>query len=146
MRVIIQRVSSASVSVDGTTVGAIGAGLMVLVGFGKEDSAEMLAPMADKIATMRIFSDDRGRFGASLLDTKGAILAVPQFTLYADTTKGRRPEFFDALPPEPASQLFTQFKEALYTAGVGRVESGVFGSNMQVALVNDGPVTITLER
>ena len=146
MRVIIQRVSRASVSVEGTTVGAIGAGLLLLVGFGKTDSFETLKPMAEKIVAMRIFSDERGRFDASLLETKGAVLAVPQFTLYAETSKGRRPEFFDALAPEPASQLFTQFKETLRHAGVAQVESGVFGAYMQVELVNDGPVTITLER
>jgi D-tyrosyl-tRNA(Tyr) deacylase len=119
---------------------------MLLVGFGKDDDTRVLQPVADKIATMRIFSDERGRFDASVLDTNGAILAVPQFTLYADTAKGRRPEFFQALAPEPATQLFTEFKAALRRAGVSQVESGVFGANMEVELVNDGPVTISLER
>ncbi len=146
MRVITQRVSRASVRVAGATVGSIGPGLMLLVGFGKDDDTRVLQPVADKIATMRIFSDERGRFDASVLDTNGAILAVPQFTLYADTAKGRRPEFFQALAPEPATQLFTEFKAALRRAGVSQVESGVFGANMEVELVNDGPVTISLER
>jgi D-tyrosyl-tRNA(Tyr) deacylase len=119
---------------------------MLLVGFGKDDSPDVLQPMAEKIATMRIFHDENGRFDASVIDSKGGILAVPQFTLYADTTKGRRPEFFQALAPQGAAHLFVQFKDALRQAGASEVESGVFGAHMEVELVNDGPVTITLER
>lgn len=146
MKVVLQRVSRASVSVAGELKGQIATGLLLLVGIGKGDEQPVTAAMADKISTLRIFPDERGRFDRSILDTGGAVLAVPQFTLLADTAKGRRPEFFEAAPPEQASRLFNAFVEALRGAGVSPVETGVFGANMQVELINDGPVTIILER
>lgn len=146
MRVILQRVSRASVSVNGAVVGQIGPGLLVLVGFGHGDTRDYLRPMADKIVTMRVFSNGDGRFDRSLLDTQGEVLAVSQFTLYADTSKGRRPEFFEAMKPSEAEALFADFLAALKDAGASRVASGVFGAHMLVESVNDGPVTISLER
>jgi D-aminoacyl-tRNA deacylase len=146
MRVIIQRVNSSSVAVHGRVVGEIGHGLMALVGFGAGDDESKLAPMAEKIANMRLFPDDRSHFNLSLQETKGGILAVPQFTLYADTTKGRRPDFTKALGPEKAAELFDKFVSVLRSIpGLDRIETGEFGAHMQVSLVNDGPVTITLE-
>ena len=144
MRVILQRVSRAQVCVDGDLVGAINHGLVALVGFGNEDSTESLAAVAKKIVTMRIFSNDTGRFDRSVLDVHGGILAVPQFTLYADTTKGRRPEFFNALRPDLAEPLFDQFVAILRSRRVAHVGVGRFGAHMHVELVNDGPVTIAL--
>ena len=146
MRVILQRVSRASVSVNGEVVGEIGAGLLLLVGFGQGDSEDLLKPLAEKIVSMRVFSNDEGRFDRSLLDAGGEVLAVSQFTLYADTSKGRRPEFFQALKPAEAESLFQKFLAALRTAGATRVASGTFGAHMLVESVNDGPVTISLER
>ena len=146
MRVILQRVSRASVRVQGETVGEIGAGLLLLVGFGQGDTEECLKPMVDKIVTMRIFSNDEGRFDRSVIDQSGEILAVSQFTLFADTSKGRRPEFFQALKPQEAEALFGRFIEVLKSSGVQKVASGTFGAMMEVDLVNDGPVTISLER
>ncbi len=146
MRVFVQRVSSASVSVDGRTVGEIPRGLLLLVGFGRGDTPAMLAPMAHKILNLKIFSDDSGRFQHSVLDTGGALLAVPQFTLYADTRRGRRPEFTEALAPDPAATLFARFVDALRSAGAARVATGKFGAYMQVASCNDGPVSLLLER
>lgn len=145
MRVIVQRVSSAAVHVSGDMVGTIGPGLLLLVGFGQGDSRENLRPIAEKISTMRIFSNEQGRFDRSVLDVKGDLLAVPQFTLYADTSKGRRPEFFQALSPDLAKPLFLEFLEALRATGASKVEAGIFGADMKVSLVNDGPVTICLE-
>ncbi len=146
MRVVLQRVSRALVRVEGEVVGEIGPGLLLLVGFGQGDSGESLGPMADKIANMRVFPNEGGRFDRSLLDIGGEALAVSQFTLYADTAKGRRPEFFQAMKPQEAELLFTQFLEALRATGIRRVASGVFGAHMHVESVNDGPVTIPLER
>ncbi|MBC8077286.1 MAG: D-tyrosyl-tRNA(Tyr) deacylase [Chloroflexales bacterium] len=144
MRVLLQRVSSASVTVEGATTGAIVGGLLLLVGVGPGDGREEAQQLADKVATLRIFSDDAGKFNRSLLDVGGAALVVSQFTLYADTRKGRRPSFIDAAPPEQAAPLVDAFAAAMEAHGI-RVERGVFGAHMQVALVNDGPVTIMLE-
>ncbi len=144
MRVVIQRVSSASVAVDGAVVGVIDAGLLVLVGVAAGDGAEIARRVADKIAEMRIFADDAGRFDRSLLDTGGAALVVSQFTLLADLRKGRRPSFTAAAAPEVAAPLVDAFCAALTARGIA-VATGVFGAKMSVALVNDGPVTITID-
>lgn len=146
MKVILQRVSRAKVSVSGETVGEIGHGLLLLVGFGQGDTRECLEPMAEKILNMRVFPNDAGRFDRSVLDLQGDVLAVSQFTLYADTSKGRRPEFFQALKPQEAELLFNDFLAVLRAAGVRHVASGIFGAHMLVESVNDGPVTISLER
>jgi D-tyrosyl-tRNA(Tyr) deacylase len=144
VRVLLQRVSSASVTVDGVVTGAIGRGLLLLVGVGQGDGPAETQRMAEKVAALRIFNDDAGKFNRSLLDVGGAALVVSQFTLYADARKGRRPSFVDAAPPELASPLVDAFAETLRGLGV-RVERGVFGAHMDVTLVNDGPVTIMLD-
>lgn len=145
MKTVIQRVNHASVAVAGEIRGAIGAGLMVLTGFGPGDNSAKVRALAKKIVELRIFANADRKFDRSLLDTGGGILIVPQFTLYADTSKGRRPEFFQALNPAEAAQLFTEFGAALQELGVKQVAAGVFGAYMQVTLENDGPVTILLE-
>lgn len=144
MRAVVQRVSSASVRVGGETVGACGRGLLVLVGARHEDTSETATRLAAKIARLRIFPDDAGRFDRSLLDTGGEALVVSQFTLLADTRKGNRPSFTDAAPPGQAEPLVERLVEALRHEGVP-VQTGVFGALMQVELVNDGPVTIVLD-
>lgn len=145
MKSILQRVSSASVVVDGITVGSISTGIMALVGFGKDDSESKLRPMLEKILTLRIFANDLGRFDRSLIDIKGELLLVPQFTLFADTSKGRRPEFFNALAPAEASRLFEKLVTLARETPDLTVASGSFGADMKVSLTNDGPVTISLE-
>ena len=140
----MQRVRQSSVTVERKTVGAIGPGLLVLLGVGKGDRDAEAVAMADRIAGLRIFEDAAGKMNLSLLDTHRAALVVSQFTLYADTRKGRRPSFIDAAPPEDARRLYARTCEALRALGV-HVEEGVFAAEMQVALVNDGPVTILLE-
>ena len=140
----MQRVRQSSVTVEGKTVGAIGPGLLVLLGVGKGDGDGEAMAMADRIAGLRIFEDPAGKMNLSLLDTHRAALVVSQFTLYADTRKGRRPSFIDAAPPDDARRLYRRTCEALRALGV-QVEEGVFAAEMQVALVNDGPVTILLE-
>jgi D-tyrosyl-tRNA(Tyr) deacylase len=144
MRAVVQRVSSASVRVDGETVGTCGRGLLVLLGVGHEDTSETAARLAAKIARLRIFENEDGRFDHSLVDTGGEALVVSQFTLFADTTKGNRPSFTPAAPPERAEPLVEAFAAALRGAGA-HVETGVFGARMDVELVNDGPVTILLD-
>jgi D-aminoacyl-tRNA deacylase len=144
MRAVIQRVSEASVTVEGDVVGRIGRGLLVLLGVGKDDRAREAALLAAKIAQMRIFPDDEGRFNRSALDVGAAVLVVSQFTLYADTRRGRRPGFSDAALPEHAAPLVDTFATALRELGIA-IETGVFGAHMHVALVNDGPVTIVLD-
>lgn len=144
MRAVIQRVSAASVTVEGAVVGQIGRGLLVLLGVGQADAEREAELFAEKIANMRIFPDDAGRFNRSLLDVGGAALVVSQFTLYADTRRGRRPSFTDAAPPELAAPLVDAFAAALRRRGLV-VASGVFGAHMLVALENDGPVTIVLD-
>lgn len=144
MRAVLQRVSSASVKVDGEVVGEIGPGLLVLLGVGKADGDADLEWMADKIAGLRIFEDDAGKMNRSLLDTSRAMLCVSQFTLYADTKKGRRPSFIDAGAPEEAKVLYARFCERSRALGL-TVAEGVFAADMKVALVNDGPVTIWLD-
>ena len=144
MRAVIQRVSAASVTVEGAVVGQIGRGLLVLLGVGQADAEREAELFAEKIANMRIFPDDAGRFNRSLLDIGGAALVVSQFTLYADTRRGRRPSFTDAAPPELAAPLVELFAAALRRRAIV-VANGVFGAHMLVALENDGPVTIVLD-
>ena len=142
MKIVTQRVSSASVKVNDQIVGSCHTGLLLLVGFGKEDTKETLPKAAQKIVNMRIFADESGKFNNSLLDIKGEILCVSQFTLYADTRKGNRPGFSESLEPKKANELFDLFVEELKKAGALKVETGEFGAYMQVELINDGPVTI----
>jgi D-aminoacyl-tRNA deacylase len=144
MRAVIQRVTEASVTVNNQVVGQIGCGLLVLLGIGVGDQLAEAMLLAEKIANLRIFADDDGRFNRSALDVGGAALVVSQFTLYADTRRGRRPSFAVAAPPELAAPLVDAFVAALYERGM-MVATGVFGAHMHVALVNDGPVTIVLD-
>jgi D-tyrosyl-tRNA(Tyr) deacylase len=144
VRAAVQRVARASVSVDGETVAEVGAGVVVLLGVAAEDTDEQAARLAGKVAHLRIFENDEGRFDLSLLDVSGAALVVSQFTLIADTRKGNRPSFTRAAEPALAESLYERFCAALADAGVP-VGHGVFGARMQVALVNDGPVTIVLD-
>ena len=146
MRVVLQRVSSASVTVDGEVVGAIGPGLLLLVGFTDGDDEDALAWMAEKVVGLRIFSDDEGRMNLGLDDVGGDMLVVSQFTLYGDTRKGRRPSFVHAAHPDLAVPLYERFVTLLRDRAPGAVETGEFGAMMDVALVNDGPVTLVLER
>lgn len=145
MKILLQRVTSASVSIDGNIIGSIDRGLLLLVGFGRDDTGRELQPMANKVVNMRVFPDDTGRFSYSLLDVGGSALLVPQFTLYADTRKGRRPDFTSALPPKDATRMFDGYTEAMQAIIPGKVQTGRFGADMQVSLVNDGPVTILLQ-
>ena len=144
MRAVIQRVTESSVTVEGAVVGRIGPGLMVLLGVAPEDTAADAQTLAQKIFHLRIFEDAGGKMNLSLRDTGGEVLAVSQFTLLADCRKGRRPSFVRAAPPEVAEPLYLDFVSALRQLGV-KVETGRFGAMMQVALVNDGPVTLVLE-
>jgi len=144
MRAVIQRVREATVSVDGVALGQIGRGLLVLLGVGDGDGPAEAALLAEKTARLRIFPDDQGRFNRALLDVEGSALVVSQFTLYADLRRGRRPSFSEAAPPEVAAPLVEAFVAALRQHGV-TVATGSFGAHMQVALVNDGPVTIILD-
>jgi D-tyrosyl-tRNA(Tyr) deacylase len=145
MRVLIQRVASAKVTVGGKITGEIGAGLLLLVGITHADTEATEERMADKIVKLRIFSDEQGLMNKSVLDTGGAVLAVSQFTLYADAKKGNRPSYTDAARPEQASPAFDRFVAKL-SHRIGRVvPTGVFGADMSVSLVNDGPVTIWLD-
>ena len=145
MRAVVQRVSRASVTVEGRVTGAIDAGLLVFLGAGAGDGANDLAYLVDKIANLRIFPDDAGKMNRSVLDTAGGVLVVSQFTLYGDARQGRRPAFTGALEPIAARALYDQALVALRAAGVARVEAGEFGASMQVELLNDGPVTILLD-
>jgi D-tyrosyl-tRNA(Tyr) deacylase len=145
MRAVLQRVQQGAVRVDGEVVGAIDHGFVILVGVGHGDGDEQAQWLARKIAGLRVFEDDEGKFNRSLLDVGGGCLVVSQFTLYADARKGRRPSFTDAAPPEIAEPLIRRFAGMLRQAGVQRVEMGVFGARMRVELVNDGPVTILLD-
>ena len=146
MRVVLQRVSEASVRVEGETVGAIGPGLVVLAGFHNGDDGDTVTWMAEKLANLRIFADERGRMNRSLLDMGGEALVVSQFTLYGDARKGRRPSFIKAARPEIAVPLYEAFVEALERLLPDPVQTGRFGAMMDVALVNDGPVTLVIER
>ncbi len=144
MRAVVQRVASARVLVDGEVVGEIGQGLCVLLGVARGDGPDQAERLAGRVARLRIFENDEGRFDRSLLDTGGAVLAVSQFTLIADTAKGNRPSFTDAAPPEEAKPVYERFCAALGELGI-EVATGRFGARMAVELVNDGPVTIVLD-
>jgi D-tyrosyl-tRNA(Tyr) deacylase len=145
MRAVVQRVSRASVTVSGRVTGAIDRGLLVLFGAGAGDTATDLGYIVDKTANLRIFPDDAGKMNRSVLDVGGGVLVVSQFTLYGDARQGRRPAFTGALEPAAARALYEQAIEAFRTAGITRVEAGEFAADMQVELVNDGPVTILLD-
>jgi len=145
VRVVLQRVSSARVTVAGKVTGEIGKGLLLLAGFTATDTADAVDWMADKIATLRIFGDDAGKMNLALEDVSGGVLVVSQFTLYGDAAKGRRPSFIAAAPPEIATPLYERFVEAFRVRG-HQVATGEFGAMMDVELVNDGPVTLVLER
>jgi D-tyrosyl-tRNA(Tyr) deacylase len=144
MRAVLQRVSSAEVTVDGAVVGRIGPGLLVLLGVGKGDTEQDAEMLARKIVELRVFQDDAGKMNLSVKDTGGSLLVVSQFTLYGDTRKGRRPSFDQAAPPEEARRLYERFVEAARAQGVA-VETGVFQAMMSVSLVNEGPVTFLVE-
>ena len=144
MRAVIQRVSRARVVVEGRETGAIGAGMLVLLGVGKEDTPADAAYLAEKAAHLRIFEDENGKMNRSLLETKGGALVVSQFTLYGDARGQRRPSFLEAAPPELASVLYEEFVRSLRSLGIP-VETGVFRAHMEIELVNDGPVTILLD-
>ena len=144
MRAVVQRVSRARASVGGKVTGEIGAGFMILLGVGREDTSAVAAALAGKVANLRIFDDENGKMNLSLLDVKGAALVVSQFTLYGDVRGGRRPSFIAAAPPELANALYGEFCEALRKLGV-QVATGIFQAMMAVELVNEGPVTILLD-
>jgi D-tyrosyl-tRNA(Tyr) deacylase len=144
MRALLQRVTRASVVVEGSVVGEIGAGLLILLGVAKPDTVADAGFLVDKIVNLRIFQDAEGKMNRSLLDTGGSLLVVSQFTLYGDCRKGRRPGFDTAAPAEQARALYESFVEIARRSGL-RVETGVFQAHMEVALVNDGPVTLMLE-
>src|SRR5512132_3886367 len=144
MRAVCQRVTEARVTVDGAVTGEIGAGLVVLLGIERNDEPSEVGRLARKVAQLRIFEDDGGKFGHSLVDTAGAALVVSQFTLIADTRKGNRPSFANAARAEQAEPLYERFCESLAALGV-MVARGEFGARMEVELVNDGPVTIVLD-
>ena len=144
MRAVVQRVSRAGVSVEGRATGEIGAGVVVLVAVGREDTAATASAMAEKVANLRIFGDDAGKMNRSLVDMGGGALVISQFTLYGDARGQRRPSFIQAAPPELGKALYEEFVSALKALGV-QVETGVFQAHMSVELVNDGPVTILLD-
>lgn len=146
MRIVLQRVKNASVTVGGEVVSEIGTGLLLLVGVARGDGEAGADWLAEKVAGLRIFNDEDGKMNRSVLDVGGEVLAVSQFTLLADTRKGKRPSFIRAALPEEAEPLFDYFCDRLRAAGVASVGTGRFGAMMDVALVNDGPVTIVLER
>lgn len=145
MRVLLQRVTRAEVRVDARVTGRIGLGFLLLVGFTHSDTDEQLAWMADKVVGLRVFPDEDDKMNRSLADAGGSLLVVSQFTLYGDATKGRRPSFVDAARPEEAIPLYEKFLTLLRERGAP-TETGEFGANMEVDLVNDGPVTLWLER
>jgi len=146
MRLVLQRVSQAEVRIDGRVAGAIGRGFLLLVGFNSGDDATKVAWMADKVVSLRLFPDSEQKMNLGLEDIAGGILVVSQFTLYGDAQKGRRPSFIAAARPEVAIPLYQQFVELLRARAPGPVATGEFGAMMQVSLVNDGPVTLLLER
>jgi len=145
VRVLLQRVTAGSVTVDGKVVGAVGLGYVALVGVTHADTAAEIEQMAKKVANLRVFDDGEGKMNLSALDVNGGVLVISQFTLYADTRRGRRPGFTDAAPPAMASPLVDLFAERLREEGIQRVETGVFGAMMHVEIHNDGPVTIWLD-
>ena len=144
MRAVLQRVTQAQVDVEGKTVGKIGPGLLVLLGIAPGDTTQQAEWLAEKIISLRLFSDEAGKMNLSLIDTRGEILVVSQFTLYGDCQKGRRPSFTGAAPPNVAEPLYVHFIDACRMLGI-KTEAGIFGASMQVSLTNDGPVTMLLE-
>ncbi|WP_153464645.1 D-aminoacyl-tRNA deacylase [Sediminibacillus terrae] len=144
MKAVIQRAKHAKVEVEDKTVGEIESGLVVLLGIGQEDTTEDAKYLADKIVSLRIFEDDQEKMNLSLKDVGGSVLSISQFTLYADTRKGRRPNFMAAAKPGPAEQLYEKFNQYVADSGT-KVETGTFGADMQVHLTNDGPVTLLLD-
>jgi D-tyrosyl-tRNA(Tyr) deacylase len=145
MRALLQRVERASVDVQGKQIAAIGPGLLVLLGVAGSDDDQIADQLAARVAGLRIFRDDEGRTNRSIVEVNGSALVVSQFTLYADTSRGRRPGFTDAGPPELAERLYRRFAAELRSAGIADVELGQFGSEMRVELVNDGPFTLWLD-
>jgi D-aminoacyl-tRNA deacylase len=145
MRALLQRVSKASVTVDGRIISEIGKGLVILLGIGHGDGEQQASFLTEKIANMRVFEDEQGKTNLSILDVKGEAIVVSQFTLYADTRKGRRPSFIDAALPDAAEPLVTRFVDLLRERGVP-TQTGKFGAHMEVEIHNDGPVTIWLEK
>lgn len=144
MRLVIQRVSEASVEIEGKINGEIKEGFMVLVGITNDDNKEVVEKMADKLIHLRIFEDENEKLNLSLMDVKGEILSISQFTLYANCKKGRRPSFLDAAKPDLSKPLYEYFNEYLTKKGI-HVETGIFGAMMNVSLINDGPTTIILD-
>lgn len=144
MKIVLQRVSSASVKVDSLLVGSIDHGMLLLIGFSSNDTEESILPTIEKIVKLRIFSDEDGKMNKSVLDVNGSALLVSQFTLYADTKKGNRPSFIEAARPEQAIPLY-EFFIAEMKKRISKVETGIFGADMKVELVNDGPVTIVFD-
>lgn len=145
MKVLVQRVLSSSVEVDNKIVGQINKGLMLLVGFTDSDTDKEIDYMVDKIINLRIFDDENGVMNKSLIDINGSILSISQFTLYADTRKGRRPSYIKALSGDKAILLYDKFNNKLKEENI-KVETGIFGADMKVSLINDGPITIMLEK
>lgn len=145
MKVVVQRVTTSSVEVNNKIVGKIDNGLMLLVGFTKGDNDQKIDYMVDKIINLRIFDDENGIMNKSLIESSGSILSISQFTLYADTTKGRRPSYINALTSKEAIVLYNKFNDKLKSKNI-KVETGIFGAEMKVSLINDGPITILLEK
>jgi D-tyrosyl-tRNA(Tyr) deacylase len=146
VRVVLQRVREASVTIEGRVVGEIGLGQLLLVGFKAGDTTDQVDWMADKVTGLRIFQDDAGKMNLTLADVDGSILVVSQFTLYGDVHKGRRPSFIDAAPPETAMPLYDHFVELLEARQPSRIATGGFGAAMDVSMTNDGPVTLVIDR
>jgi len=145
MKIVLQRVSSASVKVDSKIIGSIEHGLLLLIGFSSSDTEESILPTLEKIVKLRVFSDQEGKMNKSVLDAEGSMLLISQFTLYADTKKGNRPSFIEAARPEQAIPLYEFFITEMKKR-IAKVETGIFGADMKVEMVNDGPVTIVFER
>ena len=145
MKVLVQRCEKAKVSVDNKVVGQIGQGLMLLVGFTQNDNSSNIDYLVDKVINLRIFDDESGIMNKSLLDVGGSILSISQFTLYADASKGRRPSYINALSGDLATKLYDEFNSKLKNKGIN-VETGIFGAEMKVDFINDGPITIMLEK
>lgn len=145
MRAVIQRVAHAEVVVDGNTTGAINHGMLVLLGITHDDHHNDIDYLVKKLINLRIFNDEAGKMNLSVTDTKGSILVVSQFTLFADTAKGNRPSYIDAARPEMAQTLYTQFCDTLRKHFTGEIQQGIFGADMKITLLNDGPVTIILD-
>lgn len=145
MRVLVQRCDRACVKVDDKIVGQIGMGVMILVGITHDDDSKKIDYLVDKLINLRIFDDENGVMNKSLLDVSGSILSISQFTLYADTRKGRRPSYVEAMSGDKAKALYDEFNEKLRNIGV-KVETGIFGADMKVDFINDGPITIMLEK